>query len=138
MAALVQSFAYPIWSSRLTAGPCRLARVSAMPEEQALALAETWVKFLGMTKQGQPVVMLEPPIVLTDRELIALTGYKRRALQLAELHRQGFHRARLGTLGNVILERAHYEAVCGGAIEKPRPKLRPICREQPKWTVHPK
>ena len=106
-----------------------------MVEKLMHTIVETWVKFVGMTQQGQPVMMLEPPIVLTDSELVALTGYKQRTLQLTELHRQGFHRARRGPLGNVILERAHYEAVCEGAIEKPRPKLRPVVRQEPKWTV---
>ena len=65
-------------------------------------------------------------IILTDDELIALTGYRRPTEQLVELHRQGFMRARRDRVGRVILERAHYEAVCSGARpEQDRPKVRP-------------
>lgn len=70
-----------------------------------------------------------PQITLTPDELAALTGYKAPSRQLAELHRQGFWRARRSVLGSVILERAHYEAVSRGADSKPaadapRPRLR--------------
>lgn len=58
-------------------------------------------------------------ITLSKAELIALTSYELPCKQLAELHAQGFHRARIGRDG-VILERAHYEAVCEGRSEKPR------------------
>lgn len=53
-------------------------------------------------------------ICLTTDELIALTGYHQPARQVAELRGQGFWRARHKD-GRVILERAHYEAVCAGA-----------------------
>lgn len=55
--------------------------------------------------------------------------------QLAELHRQGYWRARLGVDGQVVLERAHYEAVCRGALppsapandtSRPGPRLQQI------------
>lgn len=50
-------------------------------------------------------------LTLTPDELQALTGYKQPAAQLAELHRQGYWRARRAPItGRVILERAHYEA----------------------------
>lgn len=88
-------------------------------------LAVSWARFISQTQEGHPIVMLQGPIVLAEAELIALTGYKQRGPQLQELHRQGFHRARLGRLGGVILERAHYEAVCGGRVERERPKVRP-------------
>ena len=58
-------------------------------------------------------------ITLSKAELVALTSYELPCKQLAELHAQGFHRARIGRDG-VILERAHYEAVCQGRSEKPR------------------
>jgi len=58
-------------------------------------------------------------ITLSRAELIALTSYELPCKQLARLHADGFHRARIGRDG-VILERAHYEAVCRGESEKPR------------------
>jgi len=99
-------------------------------------LAVSWARFISQTAEGHPIVMLQGPIVLTEAELIALTGYKQRGPQLKELHRQGFHRARLGRLGGVILERAHYEAVCGGRVERERPKVRPpVPRVKPNGKV---
>ncbi len=48
-------------------------------------------------------------------ELVEITGCVQAAAQLRELHRQGFWRARrLAMSGKVVLERAHYEAVCAG------------------------
>jgi hypothetical protein len=70
-------------------------------------------------------------ITLTADELRLLTGYQQPGRQLEELRRQGYWRARRSPIGYVILERAHYEAVCRG--ERPpaevgrdagRPKLR--------------
>ncbi|WP_119154186.1 DUF4224 domain-containing protein [Caldimonas tepidiphila] len=65
---------------------------------------------------------------LTPAELHAVTGYRRADRQLAELHRQGFYRARRSPVtGAVILEREHYAAVCSGAARPattPAPKLR--------------
>ncbi len=68
-------------------------------------------------------------LVLSADELVALTGYRRPSDQLAELHRQGFSRARRSaSSGAIILERAHYEAVARGQVqEQPRvrmPRLR--------------
>lgn len=63
-------------------------------------------------------------ICLTDEELYRLTGCKQAAAQLAELHRQGFSRARRNRLGQVTLERAHYDAVVRGEQSAPRPKVR--------------
>ena len=54
-------------------------------------------------------------IILTTDELERVTGYKTPKRQVQELHRQGFYRARIAVTGNVILERAHYDAVCAGA-----------------------
>lgn len=69
-------------------------------------------------------------VTLSPAEVERLTGYKRAADQLRELHRQGFYRARRGRVtGEVILERAHVEAVAAGKDAVPlgaarnRPKL---------------
>lgn len=53
-------------------------------------------------------------LILDQAELEQLTGYRRACDQLRELQRQGFHRARRNRLGAVVLERAHYDAVCAG------------------------
>lgn len=51
-------------------------------------------------------------LLLTPDELLALTGYKQPAAQLAELQRQGYWRARRAPItGRVILERAHCDAL---------------------------
>lgn len=66
--------------------------------------------------------------ILTSDEVQAVTGYRRPAEQLAELLRQGFYRARRARVdGAIILERAHYDAVCAGAsLPANEPKLRPL------------
>jgi hypothetical protein len=60
----------------------------------------------------------------------AMTGYKQPGKQVDELRRQGFWRARRSLTGAVILERAHYEAVCRGeqqaAREARRPRLQAV------------
>lgn len=54
-------------------------------------------------------------LLLTPAEVQALTGYRKPGAQLAELHRQGYWRARRAPItGRIILERAHYEAVARG------------------------
>lgn len=58
-------------------------------------------------------------LVLTPEELETLTGYRQPHAQLRELRRQGFHRARRNPAGAVILERAHYQAVCAGTDVAP-------------------
>lgn len=73
-------------------------------------------------------------LLLSHEEIVTLTGYRQPASQLRELHRNGFIRARRNCIGAVVLERAHYIAVCAGfygrgpdfAVETqlPRPKLR--------------
>ena len=68
-----------------------------------------------------------PDVILSRDELKALTGYEQPSRQLAELHRRGFVRAYMGRHG-LVLERAHYEAVCRGEIERKRPTVRPILR----------
>lgn len=65
-------------------------------------------------------------VVLSADDIAQLTGLQQPAAQLAELHKQGFWRARIGPHGAVILERPHFEAVCGGGPkERPMPQLRP-------------
>lgn len=67
--------------------------------------------------------------ILSEDEVRALTGYAKPSAQLRELHRQGFFRARRARMaGRIILERAHYEAVCRGMAapeSRPRPRLLP-------------
>lgn len=63
-------------------------------------------------------------ITLTLTEMYNITGYRTPKRQLAELHRQGFYRARIGAAGNVILERAHYDAVCAGDKPAKEPTVR--------------
>jgi hypothetical protein len=65
--------------------------------------------------------------ILETAELISITGYRRASEQVAELHRQGFFRARRAPSdGSVILERAHYDAVCKGDTKPANePRLRP-------------
>lgn len=64
-------------------------------------------------------------LTLTADELRTLTGYAQPSKQLAELHRQGFHRARIGRIGGIVLERAHYEAVCACRVPADVPRVRP-------------
>lgn len=66
-------------------------------------------------------------LTLSRSELAELTGYRRAADQLRELHAQGFFRARVRG-GAVILERAHYDAVCVGAKTASQPKVRLLVR----------
>jgi hypothetical protein len=63
-------------------------------------------------------------ITLTDDELLELTRYSRPSDQLRALHKRGFSRAYLDRFGQVVLERAHFLAVCSGAVELPRPQVR--------------
>ena len=70
---------------------------------------------------------------LTSAEIADLTGLSQPRRQLADLREHGFVRARLGRDGQVILERAHYEAVCRGEFattasprDTSRPQLRAI------------
>ncbi len=53
--------------------------------------------------------------ILSELEIADVTGYKRAAAQVMELRRQGFFRARRAPVsGRVIVERSHFESVCGG------------------------
>ena len=69
-------------------------------------------------------------VTLTENEVQELCGgLKQPARQLAELKRLGYWRARRAPItGRVVLERAHYEAVCAGerrASKVQQPQLRP-------------
>jgi len=57
-----------------------------------------------------------PPVILTADEIRAITGAVAPSVQLNELRRLGFTRARRGLDKSLIVERAHYEAVCAGAV----------------------
>lgn len=77
-----------------------------------------------MIEKDMPVVA---GILLTAEEVAEVSGgFTRATAQLAELHRQGFWRARLSRVtGAVVLERAHYLAVCTGAPSAPAPATEP-------------
>ncbi len=70
--------------------------------------------------------MADPDIILSQAELEQLTGRRRPADQLVALYAAGYVRARRAPTGRVILERAHFLAVCQGQMNAgtPRPKLR--------------
>lgn len=55
---------------------------------------------------------------LSNKTLFKLTGYKQVSKQLASLKADGFYRARINRLGKLILEAAHYEAVCAGQVRQ--------------------
>jgi len=63
-------------------------------------------------------------LTLSPAELVNVTRCKRPSDQLAVLHARGFHRAWRARDGSVVLERAHYEAVCAenraAAANEPR------------------
>lgn len=54
--------------------------------------------------------------VLSETTLFKITGYKQASKQLASLKADGFYRARINRLGKLVLESAHYEAVCAGQV----------------------
>ena len=55
-------------------------------------------------------------LIVPSEELVEITGYRQPAAQLRALLARGFWRAcRSPITGAVILERAHYDAVCQGA-----------------------
>lgn len=66
-------------------------------------------------------------LLLSAAEIEAVTGYRQPSRQLAELRRQGFLRARRNRLGEVVLERGHYDAVVAGgpalATQDERPPI---------------
>ncbi len=53
-------------------------------------------------------------LILSKDELADVTGYVQPSKQIERLAQLGFWRARMQA-GEVILERAHYNAVCAGA-----------------------
>lgn len=74
-------------------------------------------------------------VTLTQGQIRALAGgLTQPRRQLTELHKRGFWRARLGVDGRVLLETAHYQAVCAGTLPPTegrgdtahRPRLRAI------------
>lgn len=74
-------------------------------------------------------------LLLSDTEVEALAGgLTQPRRQLEELRARGFWRARMGRDHRVILERAHYLAVCAGATPptatnsstRQRPQLQPL------------
>jgi hypothetical protein len=75
-------------------------------------------------------------LTLTSDEVLSLTGgLTQPRRQVEELQRQGFWRARLTRDRRVVLERAHYEAVCAGALppaafpaDTGRPQLRSVLK----------
>jgi hypothetical protein len=77
--------------------------------------------------------MNDTPIILSGDEISALTGGMMQiSAQVRDLHAQGFVRARIKR-GRVILERAHFEAVCAGRfakaipeIDTPRPRVKQV------------
>jgi hypothetical protein len=82
----------------------------------------------------QLLAIMSYDMILSPAEIQSLTGgYQRPKDQLAELRKQGFVRARIGMNGRVVLESAHYEAVCGGrfgladpSAKGPRPTPMPF------------
>ena len=72
-------------------------------------------------------------ILLSESEIYELTGgLTKPRCQVKRLHEHGFARARLER-GRVILERAHFEAVCRGQFtgapkkgDTPRPVLKSL------------
>lgn len=66
-------------------------------------------------------------LTLSAEELQELTGYRQPGAQLEALKKQGFYRARRNAAGAVVLERAHFEAVCAGRdieVKIDQPQLR--------------
>lgn len=55
--------------------------------------------------------------VLTEQELLDLTGYSLPSKQLEALKSRGFVRAYRGRNGRVIVERPHYDSVCRGEYQ---------------------
>ena len=78
-----------------------------------------------------------PPIILSDDEIRAITGAVAPTVQFNELKRLGFTRVRRGLDRSLILERAHYEAVCAGSIVLPPAKLLKAVDALARNPVHP-
>ena len=71
-----------------------------------------------------------PSLTLSTNEIEELTGYRQAHSQLIELRKQGFHRARRSPAGHVVLERAHYQAVCAGQDGIQPPADQPMLKSQ--------
>lgn len=69
-------------------------------------------------------------LLLSREQLREITGFTQPERVLAELHEQGFYRARRSKAdGSVILERTHYDAVTAGNLKAANaPKVRPAPR----------
>ena len=80
-----------------------------------------------MTMVRAPEQPARTGITLTADEIRELTRYDRPAFQLRELQQRGFSRAYIRA-GAVVLERAHYEAVCRGTEEQRRGRVKPPVR----------
>jgi len=57
-------------------------------------------------------------ILISRKRIIEITGYRTASKQVASLRKHGFTRARVNAKGKVILERAHYDAVCTGQAHR--------------------
>lgn len=86
-----------------------------------------------------PTPMDTPSIILCPSELVDLTRYARADRQLEVLHMRGFARAYIGRGGTVVLERAHYEAVCRDEAQQTRPRLKPpvVKQSTPRQQITP-
>jgi hypothetical protein len=51
-------------------------------------------------------------LLIPPEQIAQMTGYKRASDQVRALRNMGFFRARVNRAGLVVLERAHYDAVC--------------------------
>lgn len=115
--------------SRQVTAPSTAARAAKVAMKAPLQTAE-WRTLPAIPARGS-LPLNTPTVTLEPEEIFRLTAYKTATRQLLELHRQGFHRARIGRSGSVVLERAHFEAVCRGEIQRQveaRPKVRPPAR----------
>lgn len=73
--------------------------------------------------------MIDELLTLSEAEIERVTGYRRPSDQLTELRAQGFHRARKSpTSGRIIVERAHFNAVCRGELDPEQPQVRTVLR----------
>ena len=55
---------------------------------------------------------------MSSEDIAKMTGFKNKNLQVSKLKDLGFVRAYKNRLGEVVLERPHYEAVCTGTYNK--------------------
>jgi len=71
-------------------------------------------KFIRLTQNHKHAVPSASPLTLTDQELDELCpGLTQTGARLRRLQADGFARARIID-GRLVLERAHFEAVCRG------------------------